>query len=319
MSTADLTRMHLATQNPEGGLEAAIESGGRASEAPTVTESTPAKLSDPVPQSVYRNAEDGKQVHMSGKSGRTLRRQKKTLRDLQAQGFQTLPNFFKRKAEERDEMDKFKAMVARVKAKLRALQGAEEEEAGTESEMGDEDEDTFEPSSTTCRIEQEHVEKEHTISIHSDLHSDTCQEPSWSILEEEEEELDDDQVPDKRNKSANDSAMEEQSNREDAQDTLLWMLKDLHYGNDPEDGSHQHSADSAVDTLQDRAALRTAQEELVCMVKEKKSGNFVHTRILAMEATLNIFLDEELGFTWTKASIVMAKSHGRGRTCARMI
>jgi hypothetical protein len=122
MSTADLTRMHLATQNPEGGLEAAIESGGRASEAPTVTESTPAKLSDPVPQSVHRNAEDGKQVHTSsGKSERTLRRQKK----------------------ERDEMDKFKAMVARVKAKLRALQGAKEEEARTESEMGDEDKDTL--------------------------------------------------------------------------------------------------------------------------------------------------------------------------------
>jgi hypothetical protein len=90
------------------------------------------------------------------------------------------------------------------------------------------------------------------------------------------------------------------------------MLKDLHYRNDPEDRSHQHSADSAMDTLQDHTALRTAQEELVCMVKEKKSGNFVHTCILAMEATLNIFLDEELGFTWTKASIVVAKSHGRG-------
>jgi hypothetical protein len=151
------------------------------------------------------------------------------------------------------------------------------------------------------------------------LHSDTCQEPSWSILEEEEEESDDDRVPDKRNKSANDSAMEEQSNREDAQDTLLQMLKDLHYGNDPEDGSHQHSADSAVDTLQDRAALWTAQEELVCMVKEKKLGDFVHTHILAMEATLNIFLDKELGFTWTKASIVMAKSHGRGQMHAQMI
>jgi hypothetical protein len=48
------------------------------------------------------------------------------------------------------------------------------------------------------------------------------------------------------------------------------------------------------------------------MVKEKKSGNFVHTHILAMEATLNIFLDEELGFNWMKASIVMAKSHGHG-------
>jgi hypothetical protein len=69
---------------------------------------------------------------------------------LQAQGFQTLPDFFKRKAEERDEMDKFKAMVARVEAKLRALQGAEEEEARTESEMGDKDKDTFKPSSTTC-------------------------------------------------------------------------------------------------------------------------------------------------------------------------
>jgi hypothetical protein len=35
-----------------------------------------------------------------------------------------------------------------------------------------------------------------------------------------------------------------------------------------------------------------------------------------MEAVLNIFLDEELKFTWTKALIVVAKSQVRGLTCA---
>jgi hypothetical protein len=96
-------------------------------------------------------------------------------------------------------MDMSKAMVARVKDKLRALQGTKEEEARTESEIRDKDKDTFKPdilmadsSSTTCQIEQEHVEKECAISIPSDLHSDTCQGPPWSILEEEEEELDND-------------------------------------------------------------------------------------------------------------------------------
>lgn len=40
----------------------------------------------------------------------------------------------------------FEAMVTRVKAKLRALQGAKEEESGTESKTEDEDdEDNFEP------------------------------------------------------------------------------------------------------------------------------------------------------------------------------
>ena len=121
-----------------------------------------------------------------GKSERTIRRQKKALRDLRAQGFQTLPDFFEKKAKEKDERDKFKAMVARVKAKLRALQGAEEEESGTETETEDkdEDEDNFKPDTLTSNSS---VTAHHTFPSHSDLHPDTFQEPSRFILKEEEE------------------------------------------------------------------------------------------------------------------------------------
>jgi hypothetical protein len=60
-----------------------------------------------------------------------------------------------------------------------------------------------------------------------------------------------------------------------------------------------------------------AQAELAGLAREKTMGNIVHHHILAMEAVLNIFLDEELKFTWMKASIVVAKSQGCGPTRAR--
>ena len=40
------------------------------------------------------------------------------MRDLQAQGFQTLPEFFQKKAKKAEKQDKFEAMGATVKAKL---------------------------------------------------------------------------------------------------------------------------------------------------------------------------------------------------------
>ena len=106
--------------------------------------------------------------------------------------------------------------------------------------------------------------------------------------------------------------MEEQGNLKGAWDTVSWMLKDHHHRNDPKDGSHQHSADSALDTLQDHIALQMAQDELACMVKEKKTGDFIHCHILAMEAILNICLDDKLAFSWMKASIVVVKTQGHG-------
>ncbi|KAF8267264.1 hypothetical protein EI94DRAFT_1801983 [Lactarius quietus] len=301
------------------------KSGHRsASETPGVPEPTAPEDSSVVSQSTQRNASDGKHTRVPlGKSERTLRRQKAAWNHLQSQGFQTLPDFLKKKAEERDKSDRFEAMVAAVKAKLGALQCAIEKEASetetetkteteTETEDGSEDKDKdnkvvliTESGSTAHQVEQECA-----VSSHRDLHSDACGESSWPRFEEEESNDDG---------AVNNPTVDEQSDVEDAQSTVLRMLEDLCRGNDPKDEGHQQSAGNVWNILQDRVALRMAQVELAAMAKAKKFGDFIHNCILAMEAILNIFLDDELGFTWTKASIVVAKTQGNGTTHARTI
>lgn len=328
MGNADLARNPNRTfQSSAGVHKAAFDSGGSANKGPGVIEPTVPRIpeySSPVPESAQASAADGKHAHAArGKSDRTIRRQKKALRDLQAQGFQTLPDFFRKKAEERDKMDKFEAMVARVKAKLKALQSAREEEeleARSESESESEDEDEVvwiaKPASAGSTTHQN--EQEHATSSVSEPRTDTRQKSSWPIFEEDKD-FDGHQALYTRIESGNDPVTEKPGNLEDAQDVVSQMLKDLCHRNNPEDSGHQHSVDNAWDTLRDRVALRAAQEELAGLAKEKKLGDFVHSRILAMEAVLNIFLDEDLGFTWTKASTVVAKTQGRGTTRARSI
>ncbi|KAN0136769.1 hypothetical protein V8E53_005539 [Lactarius tabidus] len=83
-------------------------------------------------------------LHHTGNSERTRRRRRKALKDLQAKGFQTLPDFFRKKAEKAKEKAEFDAMVAKVKAQLRAFQGRDEDEegsSGAESEATESDVD----------------------------------------------------------------------------------------------------------------------------------------------------------------------------------
>jgi hypothetical protein len=89
---------------------------------------------------VHKMVEKMYTPRMASRRGQ-IRRQKKALRDLQAQGFQTLPDFFRRKAEETKKKDDFEAMVAAVKAKLRALQAANEEEESSGSDTEAEEEE----------------------------------------------------------------------------------------------------------------------------------------------------------------------------------
>ena len=110
--------------------------------------------------------------------------------------------------------------------------------------------------------------------------------------------------------------MEEQANPEDSQDSVLQMLKDLCCRNDPSSCSHLQPADSAMEILRDCVALQK-EKELERIAKEKKLADFVHCRILAMEAALNVFLDKDLQFTWKTASVVVAKSQGCCTTHAR--
>ena len=59
-----------------------------------------------------------------------------------------------------------------------------------------------------------------------------------------------------------------------------------------------------------------AQEELAGVAKENKLGDFVLACIQAMSVFLNLFLDEDLGYNWTKALIITAKAWGQGKTHA---
>ena len=71
MDPTDLNRTHFANQNPEGGHEAAIESGESACEAPDVTEPTSAESSHTVPK-VSKGMPKIESTH--GKSNQTIKR-----------------------------------------------------------------------------------------------------------------------------------------------------------------------------------------------------------------------------------------------------
>lgn len=80
----------------------------------------------------------GKRAHYTGKSDRVIRRQKKALRKLQAQGFHTLPDFFRQKAEEAMQKAKMGAILR--------LREEEEESSGSESTADKHDSKILEPS-----------------------------------------------------------------------------------------------------------------------------------------------------------------------------
>ncbi len=136
---------------------------------------------------------------------------------------------------------------------------------------------------------------------------------------EEDSELDETGVLGDSNETGSNHSMGEGCILEDAQSTVLQMLKDLCRGNVPDDGSPQQSTDNAMDLLRNCVALRTALEELVGIARGKKTKDFVHSRIQAMTALLNLFLDEDMSITWRKASVITAKTQGHGKTCTQTL
>lgn len=65
-------------------------------------------------------------------------------------------------------------------------------------------------------------------------------------------------------------------------------------------------------TWKDVPALKKARSGLAVKSKDKKIDIFFCSRITAMLATLNLYLDEKFPCTWRKASIIAAKAVGRG-------
>jgi hypothetical protein len=95
---------------------------------------------------------------------------------------------------------------------------------------------------------------------------------------------------------------------DDTQGAVARKLEELRRGYDPNDARLQFVRDGTMGCLRDRAALLAARDELTVMVVDKKMESGLRGRIKIMVQLLNLFLDEDLGYSWRKASLVVAKS-----------
>ena len=108
-------------------------------------------------------------------------------------------------------------------------------------------------------------------------------------------------------------------NLEDLSSTDTKEVEGLHKGSSLNDSAAQQPAKNAVDLLQDHMGLQEAHKELILRARAGGLDPVLSGHVEAMKQLLNLYLDKELGYTWIKASQVVAKSEGRGTTCAQSI
>ena len=73
--------------------------------------------------------------------------------------------------------------------------------------------------------------------------------------------------------------------------------------------------DSTVDLLRDHAGLQGVQGELVLKARLGGLDTVLCGCINIMIQLSKLFLNKALGYTWRKASEVVAKAEGCGKTC----
>lgn len=102
---------------------------------------------------------------------------------------------------------------------------------------------------------------------------------------------------------------------------LKEMLEAISNDTIPSDNSLESASESALNSLNYRnfPALQRAAASLELEAKNKKHDLLFRGRILAMFGTLTLYLDTSMGYSWRKASMVVAKSQGHGTHLARRI
>lgn len=105
----------------------------------------------------------------------------------------------------------------------------------------------------------------------------------------------------------------------EAQKKVEELLCQLREGKRPHDDSPETNVDQYLNGLcyKDFPSLRRAKAKLTVKGKDKKLDVFFRSRITAMVATLNLYLDTELTYSWRDSSIIAAKAMGRGVNHAR--
>ena len=97
------------------------------------------------------------------------------------------------------------------------------------------------------------------------------------------------------------------------------LLRQLRKGQRPHDDSPETTTDEILNALshKDFPALCRARAKLTVKAKDKKLDVFFRSRIMAMVATLNLYLDAKLSYSWRESSILAAKAAGHGVMHAR--
>jgi hypothetical protein len=319
------------------------------------------------PQSAQKQASKAegtkKCLHVSDyhrKSDRTIRRYKKAKRDLETQGFLSLPEFFKRKAMVAGQQDSQVVPSQEHKDKaneeihdadievMRSLCSAEGSAASIaaleeEAEAEEEEEMVVDLSIHTpesihapesIQVPEEEEESDETENETDKANMDACIHcsakggtpgpsqrdpglsgrrwgPSRTILG-----INDQSESDSETSSGNTA----QSDPDELHSTeTREQLKGLRIGNAPDENDLRQPTVNAPDLLRDRAGLQEVQGVLATKAKLEDLDPVLRGRIVAMVRLLNLFLDESLGYTWKKASQVVAKSEGRGTNRTRSI
>ena len=105
------------------------------------------------------------------------------------------------------------------------------------------------------------------------------------------------------------------------QEQVKKLLDELRTGKRPTDNIEEVASDVSLNSLnyQDFPALRRARAKLTIKGKDPKIDIVFRARITAMAGAINLYLDPELSYTWREASLLVAKSQGRGSYRARSI
>jgi hypothetical protein len=272
-----------------------------------------------------------KRVHIPhGKSERTIRRHKKAKRDLEAQGFFSLSEFFKRKAETAERQETAEHQDNPPGKECEKHEDKANKTHNAETEVL---ERVCSAEDCTAAIPVEEEEEEEEV-----MGIDLISMHRLEGLEEEEEEEEEPQgetekTKDKINEThpagdadASDgeslaSSCGSDTTESDLEDTNAGAREPegVHSGDIPIDNTTQQLMASVTDLLRDRARLQGAQEELAVKARLGGLDSVLRGRVVAMIGLLNLFLVEKLGYTWKKASEVIARSEGRGTSRARSI
>lgn len=104
-----------------------------------------------------------------------------------------------------------------------------------------------------------------------------------------------------------------------AREEVETLLRQIRQGQRPRDDSPETEADQILNKLshKDFPVLRRARAKLNNTAKDQKLDIFFRSRITAMMATLNLYLDPELSYSWRESSVLAAKAMGRGVKHAR--